>query len=123
MDFIERLAEERIREAMERGEFDNLPLAGKPLPLEPNGFVPEELRLGYKLLKNAGFLPPELELRKEILSLKELLATVDDDEERLKLGRRINHLVLRLNLLAKRSFDRADHEIYVRKLTEKLSRG
>lgn len=123
MDFIERLAEERIREAMERGEFDNLPLAGKPLPLEPNGLVPEELRLGYKLLKDAGFLPPELELRKEILSLRELLATVDDDEERLKLGRRINHLVLRLNLMGKRSFDGAHHEVYVRKLTEKLSRG
>ncbi len=123
MDFLERIAEERIREAMERGEFDDLPLAGKPLPVEPNAFVPEELRLSYKLLKDAGFLPPEMELRKEILSLKALLATVDDDDERLKLGRRINDRVLRLNLLGKRSFDRADHEIYVSKLTEKLSRG
>ena len=122
MDFIERLAEERIREAMERGEFDNLPLAGKPLPLEPNGFVPEDLRLTYKLLKDAGYLPPEMELRKEIVSLRELLATVEDDGERLKLGRRINDLVLRLNLLTKRSFDRVDFEVYVRKLSEKLSR-
>lgn len=122
MNWIERLAEERIREAMERGEFDELPLAGKPLPLESNGFVPEELRLAYKLLKDAGYLPPEMELRKEIVSLKELLATVDDEAERAKLGRRINDLVLRLNLVSKRSFDRADHEVYVRKLTEKLSR-
>jgi hypothetical protein len=122
MTWIERLAEEKIREAMERGEFDNLPLAGKPLPSESNGFVPDDLRLAYKLLKDAGFLPPEMELRKEILSLKELLSTVEDDDERLKLGRRINDLVLRLNLLTKRSFDRADHEIYVKKLAEKLSR-
>jgi hypothetical protein len=123
MDFLERIAEEKIREAIERGEFDDLPHAGKPLPLEPAGFVPEDLRLAYKLLKDAGFLPPELELRKEILSLKELLSTVDDDEERRKLGRRINDLVLRLNLLGKPSFGRADLEVYVKKLTEKLSRG
>lgn len=122
MDWIERLAEERIREAMERGEFDDLPLAGKPLPLESNGFVPEDLRLAYKLLKDAGYLPKEMELRKEIVSLRELLATVEDDGERLKLGRRINDLVLRLNLLTKRSFDRVDFEVYVRKLSEKLSR-
>ena len=122
MDWLERLAEERIREAMERGEFDDLPLAGKPLPLESNGFVPEDLRLAYKLLKDAGYLPPEMELRKEIVSLRELLATVEDDVERLKLGRRINDLVLRLNLLTKRSFDRVDFEVYVRKLSEKLSR-
>ena len=122
MDWLERLAEERIREAMERGEFDDLPLAGKPLPLDPNGSAPEDLRLAYKILKDAGFLPPEMELRKEILSLKELLATVDDDAERRKLGRRINDLVLKLNLLEKRSFDRADCEVYVKKLNEKLSR-
>jgi hypothetical protein len=122
MHFLERIAEERIREAMERGDFDDLPLAGKPLPLDSNGFVPEDLRLAYKLLKDAGFLPPEMELRKEIVSLKELLATVDDGEERSKLARRINDLVLRLNLMGKRSFDRADQEVYVRKLSEKLSR-
>ena len=111
MDWLERLAEERIREAMERGEFEDLPLAGKPLPLKSNVSVPEDLRLAYKILKDAGFLPPELELRKEIVSLRELLATVEDDVERLKLGRRINDLVLRLNLLTKRSFDRVDFEV------------
>ncbi|HLE72449.1 MAG TPA: DUF1992 domain-containing protein [Vicinamibacteria bacterium] len=102
MDWLERLAEERIREAMERGEFDDLPLAGKPLPVESNGFVPEDLRLAYKLLKDAGFLPPEMELRKEIVSLKELLSTVEDEGERLKVRRRIDDLALRLDLLLKR---------------------
>jgi hypothetical protein len=122
MSFFERLAEERIREAMERGEFDDLPRAGEPLPPDSSRFVPEELRLAYKLLKDSGFLPPEMELRKEILTLKELLATVDDDEERRKLGRRINDLVLRLNLLGRPSLGRADLEVYVKKLNEKLSR-
>jgi len=122
MDWLERLAEEKILEAMERGEFDDLPLAGKPLPLESNGSVPEDLRLAYKVLKDAGFLPPEIEMRKEILNLRELLSTVDDDEERRKLSKRINDLVLKLNLLTKRSFDRDDYEVYVKKLNEKLSR-
>ena len=122
MSFFERLAEERIREAMKRGEFDDLPRAGEPLPPDSSRFVPEELRLAYKLLKDSGFLPPEMELRKEILTLKELLATVDDDEERRKLGRRINDLVLRLNLLGRPSLGRADLEVYVKKLNEKLSR-
>jgi len=60
VDWLEKLADERIREAMERGEFDGLPLAGKPLPPDANAFVPEDLRIAYKLLKDAGFLPPEM---------------------------------------------------------------
>lgn len=123
MRFLERLAEERIREAMERGEFDSLPLAGRPLPLESNAFVPEDLRLAYKLLKDGGFLPPEVEMKKEIVSLKALLATLEDQTSRVKLARRINELVLRLNLASKSSFDRAAQEVYVGKLEEKLSRS
>jgi hypothetical protein len=102
MHWIERLADERIREAMERGAFDGLPLAGKPLPTDANTFVPEELRIAYKLLKDAGFLPPEMELSKEVVTLKELLATVGEEGERRKLRRRIDELRLRLDLLLKR---------------------
>jgi hypothetical protein len=120
MLWLERLAESRIREAMERGEFDSLPLAGKPLPLESNGYVHEDLRLAYKLLKDAGFLPPEIELRKEIVTLKELLDSVSDEDERYRLARQINDKVLRLNLMMKRSFDRADREVYARKVRNKL---
>jgi hypothetical protein len=123
MRFLERLAEEKIREAMERGEFDSLPLAGRPLLLESNAFVPEDLRLAYKLLKDGGFLPPEVEMKKEIVSLKALLAAVEDQTARVKLARRINELVLRLNLASKSSFDRAAQEVYVGKLEEKLSRS
>lgn len=116
MMWVERLAEEKIQAAMKRGEFDNLPLAGKPLNLETNGFVPSELRLAYKMLKDAGYLPPEMELRKEIVTLKELLATVTDDDERYRLVRDINRRVLRLNLMMKRSFDNEDRQLYAQKL-------
>lgn len=61
MTFIDTLAEQKIRAAQERGLLDNLPGAGKPLELGNDALVPEHLRAGYRLLKNAGFLPPELE--------------------------------------------------------------
>lgn len=123
MLFLERLAEEKIREAMERGEFDDLPGAGKPLPFDSSAFVPADSRLGYKLLKDAGFLPPEMELRKEILTLKDLLATIADEEERYHLAREINERVLRLNLLLRRSFDHEDRQVYARKLRRKMVRS
>lgn len=60
MDAISIIAEQRIREACERGAFDSLPGAGKPLELEDNSHIPEDLRMAYKLLKNAGYVPEEV---------------------------------------------------------------
>ncbi|WP_415752763.1 DnaJ family domain-containing protein, partial [Paenibacillus forsythiae] len=51
------LAEQRIEEAMRKGEFRNLPGHGKPLELEDMTGVPEELRMSFKIMKNAGLLP------------------------------------------------------------------
>jgi len=70
---LHKLAEEKIKEAIARGDFDNLAGAGKPLVLEDESYIPEELRAGYRVLKNAGYLPAELQLRKEIASVEELL--------------------------------------------------
>ena len=60
MMLIDQIAERHIQQAIERGEFDDLPGAGRPLGLEDDALVPEELRAGYRLLRNAGYLPPEL---------------------------------------------------------------
>lgn len=76
---LELLAEQKICEAVSRGEFDNLPGAGRPLELNDNPLVPEELRAAYRLLKNAGFVPPELEARNEITSLERLVLAEDVD--------------------------------------------
>jgi hypothetical protein len=67
--------------------------------------VPEDLRIAYRVLKNAGCLPPEIELRKEILSLRELINTIDDDKERLRRIRQLNFNILKLNMMRKRPFD------------------
>jgi DnaJ homologue, subfamily C, member 28, conserved domain len=120
MSWIERIAERKIREAIERGDLDGLPLAGQPLALDSTPFVPEELRLAYKVLKDAGFLPPEIELRKEIVSLRALLDSVEEEDERIRIARRINDKVLRLNLLMKRSLSSEERQVYVTKLRRKL---
>lgn len=99
MDWLARIAEEKIKEAMERGEFDDLPFKGEPIHLEANPYVPDDLRLAYRLLKQHGFLPPELELRKEILTLEDLLRAAGAGEERLRIRRQLNERFLRLSLL------------------------
>jgi len=97
------IAEERIREAMARGEFANLPGAGKPLHLEDDAMVREDLRVAYKILKNAGCIPPELELRKEILTLRDLLRTIEEEDEKKTKIRELNYKLLKLNIMGRRT--------------------
>jgi hypothetical protein len=96
------LAESKIRSAMARGEFDDLPGRGKPLPLEDLSRVPPELRMGFKLLRNAGCLPPELEARKEVVRLGSLVATSGDADERARLSGMRAEAELRYRLLVER---------------------
>jgi len=67
------LVEKKISEALARGELDGLPGAGRPLALDDDRLVPEDLRMAYRILKNAGFVPPEVEARREIADLERLL--------------------------------------------------
>jgi hypothetical protein len=88
MWLIDEIAEQHILQGMERGELDNLPGAGKPIVLDDDRMVPEALRAGYRLLKNAGYLPPELESLREIRDLEALLAhTVDPRDRDLRVRR------------------------------------
>ena len=102
MLFLEVVAERKIREALERGEFANLPGAGKPLRLEDDSMIPEDLRVAYKILRNAGCIPPELEVRKEILTLRDLLRTIEDEEARRDTIRELNYRLLKLGVMGKR---------------------
>lgn len=110
MDFLKRIAEERIREAIERGEFDNLSNKGKPLNLEDDSLIPEDLKMAYRILKNTGYLPEELELKKEIVSLRDLINTIDDDEKRLKKLRELNFKLMKLSIMLKRPVNLDDYE-------------
>ena len=97
MNFLETQVEQRISEAMERGDFDDLPGAGKPLATEPDDpFVPPELRMAYKILKNAGYIPEEVRLRREIHDVEALIRTAHSVEERSDAARRLRVLMARL---------------------------
>jgi hypothetical protein len=93
---FEALVEQRIKRAEKDGEFDNLEGRGQPFVYEEE-HVPQELRLAHKILKNAGFLPPELELRKKISRVEQLLdQTGYDSPERSKIQKKLNYLLTKL---------------------------
>ena len=76
------VVEEKIRAAIDAGAFDDLPGAGKPLALDDDRLVPEDVRMAYRILKNAGFVPPELEARKEAADLRQLISVTTDEAAR-----------------------------------------
>jgi len=116
---LDAIAERRIREAQERGEFDDLPGAGAPLDLEDDALVPAELRAAYRVLKNSGFLPPELEIYREIRDVEQLLQRVADDDERVRVMSRINFLLGRSAAGGRHGDLRIDQE-YFERLAERL---
>jgi hypothetical protein len=120
LSYFARLAEERIREAQKEGAFDNLPGKGKPLVLEDQSMVPEDLRLSYHILKNAQVLPPEAEIRKEIHTLQDLLKFIEDDGERKALAKEIEWKMIRLDLLKRRSFSWQTSRLYGKKLVRRF---
>ena len=116
-----KIVERRIAEAVEKGELDNLPGKGKPLVLEDDRHVPEDLRIAYKILKNADCLPPELQEKKEIMQMEDLLATIPDDLERYKLIKKINYRIMKLNMSTRRSPFLEEKQLYFQKLIDKLA--
>lgn len=92
---LDDLVERRIREAQSRGEFDNLPGQGRPLALEDDALIPEDVRVAYRILKNAGFVPPEVE---GLRSLNALVGNVLNDEHSVAARRARRRLAISLAL-------------------------
>ncbi|WP_018872635.1 DnaJ family domain-containing protein [Thioalkalivibrio sp. ALJ16] len=93
----EQQIEARLAAAARRGEFDNLPGAGRPLVLDDDREVPEALRMAYRVMKNSGFVPEAVRLRGEIASVEALLHAADDEAARQHAARRLRVLLDRLN--------------------------
>ncbi len=87
---LAKVIEERIREAIEAGEFDNLEGAGKPLDLDDYFATPEDLRMSYSVLKSAKIVPEEVDRLKEIGELKEKIKSISDDNEKKELTKILN---------------------------------
>ena len=82
LEEFENSVENKIRKAMAEGEFDNLPGKGKPLDLSKDRLIPEHLRTAYHILKNAGFVPEEIRLKKELELLKEKIGQCTSKSEK-----------------------------------------
>jgi hypothetical protein len=117
---FEKIIEERILQAQRRGDFENLPGSGKPLEIEDDRHIPEDLRLAYKILKNADCIPPEIELKKEIHQTRDLLAAMDDTAQKYRTLTRLNYLILKLNCLRKTSVEREMPQLYAAKLAIRM---
>jgi hypothetical protein len=120
---FEKIVEERIRRAFENGEFDELSGEGEPLALADDGNVPEELRLAYKILKNAECLPPEVELRREIEKTEDLLSALPDTAEKYRILKKLNFLILKVNALRRTSIANEIPQHYTAQVVSRLEAG
>src|SRR4051812_9744668 len=100
---LDFLAEQRLQEAVSRGELDNLPGSGRPLELDEDPLIPEDLRVAYRILRNAGFVPPEVQTLSEIGWLERLLVrTTVDDSTRATILKKLALLRTKLDFVAAR---------------------
>jgi hypothetical protein len=119
---FEKIVERKIREAQEKGAFDNLPGSGNPIDLQDDSNIPEDLRLAYKILKNADCLPPEIQLRKEIRQMEDMLDSIPDEKEKYRQIRKINFKIMQLNMMGKKSPLLEEDQIYYDRLLDKLDK-
>ena len=120
---LDALVERRIRAAIARGEFDHLPGAGRPLALDDDPLVPQELRVAYRLLKNAGVVPPELQRIAQVNQLLGAIARGEPDEgERSAASRRLRALLIALELSGRTATAQAVWQQYSEALRSRSDR-
>jgi DnaJ-like protein len=98
MSFLKKDVDEKIKEAIARGEFDNLPGKGKPLDLDAYFATPEHLRMGYSILKSADIIPEEMELLRQIDDLKKSLDSSTTPMGKKALRQQLSEKLTNLNM-------------------------
>jgi hypothetical protein len=121
MDALARIAEQKIKEAMAEGDLNSEKWKNKPLPLDDDRFVPEDLKMAYKILKNSGYLPPEIETKKEIKKIEDLIACTEDEHIRLKQMKKLNVLLMKLESKRSTPSNIAAQDDYYRKVVERIT--
>jgi len=118
---IRLIAERRISEAIRKGQLDVEGWRNKPLPMTNDYLVPEELRMAHKILKNAGYLPPEIETQKEIQQIEDFLATCEDERTRVKQIKKLSYLMMKLSSMKGDTLNIASQEEYYRQVVERIT--
>jgi hypothetical protein len=123
MNSLDALVETRIRGAIERGDFDSLPGAGHPLDLDDDRLVPEHLRMGYRILRNAGIVPPELDALRRLHEAGRMLSEARDEEAHRRARARLALLRTRVESLGLRHSAQAAWNDYASALVRHFARG
>lgn len=122
LSIIQQIAERKILQAMEEGTLPDLShWKNKPLPEEDLSNVPPDLRMAYRLLKNAGYLPEEVVLQKEITRLEQLLETCQDEKTKVRQLKKISCLRTRLECRMGRSLELGEEGPYFEKVVDRLA--
>jgi hypothetical protein len=121
MDSLARIAEQKIVEAMQTRSLTTSKWKNKPLPLENDSNIPDDLKMAYKIMKNSGYLPPEIEERKEVQRLEELIAATEDEHERLQQMRKLNVLLMKIDSKRATPANISQQDDYYRKIVERVS--
>ncbi len=117
---LQKIADQKIEEAIKRGDFDNLPGKGRPINLDEDPNIPPELRVAYRILKNAGYVSEEIQNMKEINNLKDMIADCDDEEEMYRKIQKLNFMVMKMNEKRKLPVYLEVEQVYYRKVVEKV---
>jgi len=119
---FEKLVEQRILAAQKKGEFENLAGSGAPIDFESDSYIPEDLRMAYKMLKNADCVPPEIEIKKQILRTEDLLDNMKDSREKYKAIKKLNYLIMKLNCIRETSISLEEPQ-YSGQIIDRLSKS
>jgi hypothetical protein len=120
LESLYRIAERRIAEAIENGTLKTDGWKNRPLPLEDDSFVPDDLKMAYKVLKNSGYVPPEIELRKELQKLEDLIISTEDSHQRIKQMKKLDVLMRKIDAQRNRASSIEHDDAYYRKIVEKI---
>jgi hypothetical protein len=121
MDSLARIAERKILEAMKENDFTSEKWKNKPLPLDDDLNVPDDLKMAYKIMKNSGYLPPEIVEKKEVQRLEELIAATEDEHERLKQMKKLNVILMKIDAARPSRSNIAHQDEYYRKIVERIT--
>ena len=121
MDCLSFIAEQKITQAMQEKDFTSPKWKNKPLPLDDDRFVPDDLKMAYKILKMSGYLPQEIEERKEIKKLEDLIACTEDEHERLRQMKKLNVLLMKMDEKRDRPVNISSQSDYYRKVVERVT--
>lgn len=121
--YLHRIAEQKIEQYLKEGRGHDLShWKNKPLPLKDDmANVPAHLRMAYRILRNAGYVPEEVALQKEIVRIEDMLAKCSDEQVKIKQMNKLEFLRVKLDSKMGKKLQVDVDSPYYTKLVENVS--